>query len=218
MITVPEVVEELVKQSPFLEEGLALGIINYSALARQLQPQIREKLYKDIREGAIVMALKRLSGKLQSRQAPASSLLHKLSDITVRSNLIEFTFTNSPTLVEKQCRLLTEAAQEKGAFLTFTHGVFETTLIVSAGLEKEAERVFTGENLRSKIADLSSITLILPRESVSQAGVYYQILKSLAWEGISFTEVVSSLTELTVILENSQVDRAFSVLKNLSRR
>ena len=64
--------------------------------------------------------------------------------------------------------------------------------------------------------DLSAITLILPKEAVFVPGVYYSVLKALAWEGINFVEVVSSYTELTIILQNSNVDRAFSVLKNLS--
>ena len=66
------------------------------------------------------------------------------------------------------------------------------------------------------MGELSAITIILPKEAVFVPGVYYSVLKALAWEGINFVEVVSSYTELTIILQNSNVDRAFSVLKNLS--
>ena len=64
MITIPEIVEKIVKGSPFLEEGLNKKIVNLSALARIIKPQIETALYKKIENGAIIMALKRLSNRV----------------------------------------------------------------------------------------------------------------------------------------------------------
>lgn len=215
MITIPEIVEDIVRHSPFLEEALGAKIINLSSFARIIKPQIEEKLLRQVQVGAVMMALKRLEVKLEDKKQTSSPLLNNLGDITVRSNLSEFTFTNSPTLLDRVRELLMRTEREKSAFLAFTHGVFETTLIISALLSSEVEDIFSQEHLRSKFSDLSSITLILPKESVQTPGVYYNILKTLAWEGINLIEVISNYTELTLILEESQVDKAFSVLKNL---
>ncbi|MFA5932508.1 MAG: aspartate kinase [Microgenomates group bacterium] len=216
MITVPEIVEEMIKQTPFLEEGLSLGIIDLSSLARKFQPEIQKKLYKDIQIGAIVMALKRLSSTLKIKQQKSNPLFAGLDNMTVRSNLIEYSFENSPTLSEKEIELLSCVDKEKDGFLTFTHGVFETTLIISSIFTKEVERIYKGETLRLKLNNLSAITLILPKEALNQPGVYYTVLKTLAWEGINVIEGISSFTELTLTFENSQVDKAFSALKKLS--
>lgn len=215
MITVPEVVEKLVKQSPLLEEGLSLGIINLSSLARQLQPQIKQDLLKNIQTGAIIMALKRLSVKLQTHpvsRVPSISI----TDLTVRSNLAEFTFQNSPTLLEKQEKLLKLAGKKQSSFLTFTYGLFETTLIISSSLEKEVTQVLKEERLISSFNSLSAITLILPKATLYQSGIYYQILKRLFLEGINVVEIICSLREFTIILEKTEVDKAFSILKDLS--
>lgn len=215
MITIPEVVERLVKQSPLLEEGLSLGIINLSSLARQLQPQIKQELLKDIQTGAIIMALKRLSVKLQTHpvlRVPSISI----TDLTVRSNLAEFTFQNSPTLLEKQEKLLKLAGKKQSSFLTFTYGLFETTLIISSSLEKEVTQVLKEERLISSFNSLSAITLILPKATLYQSGIYYQILKRLFLEGINVVEIICSLREFTIILEKTEVDKAFSILKDLS--
>lgn len=40
------------------------------------------------------------------------------------------------------------------------------------------------------------------------------LLKTLAWHGINIIEIVSSFNEITIILEDSFVNQAFSVLKN----
>lgn len=217
MITVPEIVEEIVGKAPFLEEGLSKGIINLSSLARIIQPQIQHKLMKDIKPGAIMMALKRLSKKISpTNNQKLTSVLKNITDITVRSNILEFAFDNSPSLFENQRRLLEEISSEKSSFFTFSSGVYETSLFISRNLGNRVKKIFQDEKLRYEMKDLSTITLILPKEAVFVPGVYYCVLKSLAWEGISFVEVVSSYAELTIILQNSNVDRAFSILKNLS--
>lgn len=217
MITVPEVVEEIVKKSPFLEEGLSREIINLSSLSREIQPKIQKKLLKDIKLGAIIMALKRLSQTIKLKNSgELSQILKNISDITVRSNVLEFAFDNSGSLMEKQRKLLEKISLEKNTFFTTSAGVYETSLFVSKNLENDVKNNFKDERLRYEMKDLSAITLILPKEAVFVPGVYYCVLKALAWEGINFVEVVSSYTELTIILQNSNVDRAFSVLKKLS--
>lgn len=218
MITVPEIVEEIIGKSPFLEEGLSKGIINLSSLARVIQPQIQQQLMKDIKVGAIMMALKRLSKKIKpSSNQQLLNVLKNISDITVRSNIIEFIFENSRTLLEKQSRLIDKISSERSNFFTFSAGVYETSLFVSQNLEDNVNQIFRDEKLRHENKDLSAITLILPEENVFVPGVYYSVLKALAWENINLIDVVSSYSEITIILENSNVDKAFSVLKKLSK-
>ena len=67
MKTISSVVEDYIKKKPFLQSALAQGIINLTSLSRIIKPEIQEELSKDIRNGAIVMALKRLSDDLEFR-------------------------------------------------------------------------------------------------------------------------------------------------------
>lgn len=214
MITIPQLVEEFVHKSPFLEEVLSKGLINHSALARQLKPQIDKRLYKDVQIGAIVVALNRLVLKLRPKKNTVSHILENLGDITLRSNITSYTYANSATLRAKQAKLLEDIASIPNSFVTVTDGVFETAFFVSTHVGSYIDRSFSSEKLKSKIEGLSSITIVIPEEAISVPGVYYSILKKLAWEGINFIEVVSSFTELTIFLENKNVERAFSALKH----
>ncbi len=212
MRTVADVVRRVVVESPFLEEGLADGIVNLSALARQLRPRVEAELAKEVTEGALVMALKRLIPTLRERAAPGRGLGSYLKDLTVRSNLAEITFLKSNTLPEKQRQLLLEAQQGAHEFVTFTRGTYEVTAIFDSALGGAAERIFGGETVVARIDRLSAITIRLTTDSVHATGVYYEVLKQLAMRGINVVEVVSTYTELTLILERDHVDRAFSIL------
>jgi hypothetical protein len=215
MITVSEVVESIVRRTPFLEEALSRGILNLSALAREIKPEIEKELMKKVREGAIVMGLKRLSSKIKKTHNKQRSFFKNPPDLMVRSNLVEITILNSETLLNKQKRLLEQIKSVQNYFLTFTQGIYETTIIVSKNLEEKLLKIFEAEKIISKFENLSSITIQLPEGSALIPGIYSFILKALSWEGINLIEVVSTFNEFTIILESKNTDRAFSILKRI---
>jgi hypothetical protein len=213
MRTTAAVVEDLVSESPLLEEGLATGVLNLSALARRLRPRVEAALAKRVSDAAVMMALKRLAPRVAAPERAVVKLLRQMRDLTVRSNLVEFTFRSSPTLLECQRDLLQTIAKERDAFLTYTQGVFEATLIASARLAGRIEATFRSERLVSRLDDLSAIVIPLPPKSVQTPGVHYTLLKQLALADLNVVEVVSTYGELTIVLAKDDVDRAFSILK-----
>ncbi|MPT36627.1 MAG: aspartate kinase, partial [Flavobacterium sp.] len=67
MKTISSVVEHYIKTKPFLLNGLSQGIINLTSLARVMMPELEQELGKNIKQGAVVMALTRLSEELGFR-------------------------------------------------------------------------------------------------------------------------------------------------------
>jgi len=216
MKTVADVLEQIIMESPFLEEGLAEGIINLSALARKVRPQIERELMKSLSDAAVVMALKRMRPAIVSRVSPGGGLRSLIRDLTVRSELSELTFLKSATLVEKQRELLGELARGSDRFVIFTQGVFEVTAIFEAGLLPVAEKVFSGERILARFDRVAAITIRLVPEAMHTPGVHYSVLKQLALRGINVLETVSTYTEFNVVLEREVVNRAFSILLELS--
>jgi aspartokinase len=213
MLTVPEVVERIISRVPFLEEGLARDVLNLSALARQLRPQIEAELVKEVKEGAIVMGLRRLALRLRPRTLALEKVLRNIGDLTLRSELVEFTFQASESLLDRQRQLLHVLARRRGSFVAITQGISEVTLVVSGSAARDVVRLFDGERLLARLDGLCAITIRLPVKVVSIPGVHYSILKQLAWHDINVVEVVSTYTELSIVLASGDVDRAFSVLK-----
>jgi len=215
MITIPEVVAKIIKKSLYLEEALALGLINLSALARFIKPDVEREAMKEVKDGAVIVALNRLSRKTVKRARRLKSVFRNAPDLTVRSNLMEVTYANAERLLLRQKKLLDQLGGKPGYFLTVTQGINETTIIASRELKEKILAIFKGERIIARIENLSSITVLLPRGTALVPGVYSYILKSLAWEGINIVEVVSTLDEFTLILEDKNIDQAFSLIKKL---
>jgi len=217
MITVSNAIRQIVKDKPFVEEALTRGIINLSALSRLILPEVRKLTYKKVKEGAVLMALKRQPKKIKSA-AFVGNVLSKGGNLIVRSNLSEFTVSNLDFSVEKHKKIIKEIEKRRKYFLTITQGTFETTVIVASELKEIVERILEKDKIVFKLDGLSSITINLPGKTVLTSGVYYSILKILAWEGVNIVEVVSTFSEFILLLEEKEVSRAFSLLNDNLRK
>ena len=219
MVSVSHVVESIVKHKPYLSEALAAGIINVSSLARQLQPEVEKALNKEINTGAIIMSLNRLAPYLQVReQVQLNKLLRNIGDIILRSNLCDYTFKNSSTLLDCHIEVLKHLVKSDDVFYTMVQGVFETNIVISNTMSSVIGDYFKNEICLFKQTDLSSVTLKLPKGNSMQSGFYYTIMKELSWEGINIIEVISSTNEFTVVVDNSIIDKTFVVLKNIGKK
>ena len=216
MKTISSVVENVIHRKPFLQSALAEGIINLTSLSRQIRPEIEGVLGKEVREGAIVMALKRLSEHLEFRAThKIVKVLKDIGEITVRSSLADYTFLTSESILEKQAELMREIHRTPDVFYTSSRGVNEINIVTSDRLEPFIDDLFKLERLTQKVKNLASVTVRLPHENVTVPGIYYFIFQRLAWEGIVLHEVISTTNEFTIIVDDPEADRAFKVIKAL---
>ncbi|MEO5789873.1 MAG: hypothetical protein ACOH2D_05905 [Gelidibacter sp.] len=216
MRTITACVQEILIAQPFLEEALSRGIINYSALAEELVDTIGEMLKKPVKSGAIMMALRRYQPPIDfGNSLKLKRVIQNLGDITVRSNLTDFTFQNSQTLSHSHSKILEQMDGFSNVFYAFTRGIYESNIIISTSQKHNVLKSFEDEVLLGEKAELSAITISLPSDNSKVTGLYYQIFKRLAWEGIALYEVVSTTNEFTILVEDEVVDKAFSVMKRL---
>lgn len=211
MISIPEKVETIVNESPYLREALSDDIINLSALARKIQPQIAEELMKPVSNEAVFMALQRYQKSLKPYYTvnPAEYL----ANLGLRSDLVELTVKNSPALLSKISAFADKAAKKHANVFVFTQGMYETTIITSSNLEHELKIDLNGEALGHKIECLVGITLERTHGQIETTGVLQYPLRILAWKEISVIEIVTTLNDIMLIVREFEVDRAVTAIR-----
>lgn len=214
MRTISQAVEEIIQRNLFLAETMAEGIANNAQIARRIRPDVEKRLYEKVSEAAIAMALHRM-GKKVPQNLYSAKLVKKMNDLTVRSNLVEFIFPNPRGDASWVIDSLA-SKRSPDTFINFSRGLHESLIIVSSEFEPEVTEALANEKGTKKISNLSAITMRMPEESLTVPGMYYPILKALATESISFVEIMSVRTELSIIFDNDDIDRAFSVLKRIT--
>lgn len=212
MKTISTCVHDIIKHQPFLDDALARNIINFSSLAADLQPQVQKEMRKPVKQGSIIMALRRYHPK---RNKFTTKNFRELGDIIVRSGITEFTYLNSKETIAKKADLLNAVKDQTGISLNYSSNYQESIFLVSSSLQNTIREIFKDEKLVSVSEELSSITIALPEKNTQTVGLYFYIFKLLAYEGIPVYEVISTSNYFTIFLEQEYVNQAFLLMNEI---
>ncbi|MFV8839152.1 hypothetical protein [Salinimicrobium soli] len=215
MKTISTCVHDILRHQPFLDDALARNIINFSSLAADIQPQVEKEMRKPVKQGSIIMALRRYHPK---RNKFTSKNFRDLGDIIVRSGITEYTYLNSKDTVAKKARLLDSVKDRTGVYLNYSSNYQESIFLVSTSLEDTIKEIFADEKLVSISDELSSITIALPEKNTKTVGLYFYIFKLLAYEGIPVYEVISTSNYFTLFLEQEYVNQAFMLMNEIKSK
>jgi len=212
MLTITSVVHNILRHQPFLDDALAKDLINFSALAAHLQPEVEKELRKPVQQGSIIMALRRYAPK---RHLIKNVSFRQMGDIVVRSGITEYTYLNSKSILSSQASLMNIVKDEVGVYLNYSSNYQESNILVSSDLKETVSKCFRDEILVSVKSDLSSITIALPKNSSQSVGLYFYIFKLLAYEGIPVFEMISTSNYFALFLEKEFVNQAFILLNEI---
>ncbi len=217
-MTVTQAIETYLRQHPFIEEALTDGIINYAGLARYIREEIARLADQPVKDGAIIMALRRLSPSYYYQvRTGIKNFLTRLDNFIVRSDINDYTFKNSSSLLLNQRQIFEKVAQDPEIFYSFSHGIYESTIIASQDLHSIIAESLQAETRLSLRSNLAAITTLLPKDNTEISGIYYFIFKQLAWQNINVVEVVSTTNEFTIVVAESDVNRSFRLLRELKK-
>lgn len=215
MITIKNHIESQIKKEPFLLENIKNGLINISALARKLEPEISKITGRKINTNAIIMSIKRMEIDEINKSRNIKRQLKKIGALTVKSGLIDYSFKNTHEFEKTSSKFNLSQLTKTNGFHTLCKGINETTIIISKNLETVFEKNLKGIKYDTKKENLSSITIQLPKQNTEVYGLYYSILGIIAWRGISIIEVISTTNELSIILKEEHTSAALETLMKM---
>ena len=217
MVTVSHIVKKIVSGQPFVEEGLAKGIISTGNLAEQLQPQIEQELNKKIRLPAIVMALRRYADEISGHRKKMKAFDYS-SELIMRTNICDFTVVKSPSLMAKLKTIHNLVDFERGDALNVILGNNEVCIMINEKYMQKLVRFLSEEKILNKESGLVALTIVFTADDfLHTPGVIFNAVRKLAWNGINIYEIVSTMTELTFILGKKDSMKAYNVLQELMK-
>jgi len=201
MKTVSTHVEDYMMEYPFLSKFLRQGILNYKALARQIEPEISKLKGEKVSVGAIAVSLQRLK---QRDQDKLYSLIGRLRGVKVVTGVK--VLQSSPDVPFYE--LVARAAQSSKEF--------EDPFMLSIGNMLFVEKMVASVIAKEKIDTASYTALIVTREitHVTEFGGLSYPLQVLAEHGVLVKAVSATFSEETIIVDEAAADKAASVLRH----
>jgi aspartokinase len=214
MPTVAHLTRKSIEKKPFLEEALSEGLINNAALAEKMIPELEKELKKKVKFSAVNLAIRRMAEGLEVK--PVINLkFDKNTEINLKSNVVEIVLYKDENISEYIRKIYKIMNFKKGDLLTITQGINELMIITNEKNKSKILKIIPKKLVKKIINDLSIVSVNIPESSVEGIGLFYVITKALNWENISVIDIVSTYTELNLIVKDEDSSRAFDVLKKL---
>ena len=212
MVTISHIVKKIIKDKPFLEEALRQKLISYGNLAEQLKGRIEEELEKKVKHSAIVMALRRHADDIKAGETRIAKFDYS-SEIVMKTNICDFTVSKSPSLLSKLKQLYSLVDFSRGDILNIVLGNYEISIIISEKYKDKLTAFLKGEKILNKELNLVSLTFrFTSGDFMHTPGVIFTVIRKLAWDNINIYDVVSTKTELTLILSKKDSIKAYDTL------
>lgn len=213
-MSVSKAVKNIVKEQPYLLEAINRGIIHFGNLSAELRPKVESMLGKEVTDSSIIMALRRYADELQKR-SEVNGERHLYCEITMKTNICDFNIVKTPKLLAQipSCYDLVDLG--RGDFLNITVGNHEVSIVVSEKYSKQFEKILMKESIIEQQKDLVALTIVFDGDFFNTPGITYQVLQALAWKNINILEIISTITELTLVISKDDSIKSYEVLYDL---
>lgn len=216
MLKVSTIVREIVLDSEPDQTALSRGVLNLTAYAKLIQADVERRTFKPVKLGSIVVALSRLAQEMHSEPRLLPDI--HLDSLSVKSNLAEIAFSKTSENKARAQKLYGDKNFAQADFLTVTYGVGEISLFVPMGLVKSALMAFKPEKPKLVLDNLAALTVQFGEHYIDTPNMYYALLQRLAVRKINIVEVVSTFTELTLLVHQKELNSLFLLMNALTRR
>ncbi len=210
MIKVADIVEQLIKTDELALESLRGGLLNLSAYADKILPQVRNATWNEAKKGTVVVALSRFAKTLASDKTPSLKPNLQLSDIGVKSSLSGIVFDKTAD-IQRKIAVLHPFQISLDDLFSISEGPTEVTLICT---DKSKEKILKSFDTSPKylFEDLVAITVKYEEEYAKLPNVYYVLVSALAHKRINIVEIVANFTEVSFIIKKEDMEEALKSL------
>ena len=213
-MSVSKIVKEIVRDQPYLLEAINRGIIHFGNLSAELRPKVESMLEKKVTDSSIIMALRRYADELQEMKSKEGKR-RLYCEITMKTNISDFNVVKTPSLLQLIPTFYGLVELERGDFLNITIGSHEISIVVSQKHSETIRKKLKKETILDQKTDLVALTIVFDGDFFNTPGITFQILQALAWKNINILEIISTLTELTLVIEKADSIKSYEVLHEL---
>lgn len=208
-------VRDIVDRTPFLRDILGKGFLNYSNFAQDILPEVSQACGKAVRESAIVMALRRYGQDLQ-KQNSGTDVSELQYTIVMHTKIVYLDYAKTSDLVQRIGDIYRLASVTNSAdFLNVTIGSSTVTIGISENLLGELQKLVGSSRVLFRANDMVALSMVWGSQQIQTPGIVYEAARRLAWNSINVLGILSTVAELTFVINRADSFEAYRVLQDL---
>jgi len=209
-ISVPEIVRETITRNRSIFDCLKMDLINYTALAVKIQPEVERTLGNPVNLNTIVVAIKRFADSLESKEEVEEQSVLKNARLALTDGIIDIKFSMKDSQNIDPLTIL-----DKFSKITTNYDFFrssDTFRFLTEDLDDIREIFDTIPNRENIFSTgLAKIRISIPPNQ-NKSDVVSYVAEVLHDNGIELVNAFFSQDNIILILNEKDSSKAYDVL------
>ncbi len=209
-MSVPEVVREIITRNRSIYDCMKMDLINYTALAVKIQPEIEKILGNSVNLNTVVVAIKRYSDSFENKEEIREESVLKNARLVLTDGIMDIKFSIKDSNEIDPIAILDKFSKVTNNFEFFR--VSDSFRFLAEDME-DIRQIFSNisnkENLFS--TGLAKIRISIPT-SQNQSDVVSYVAEVLHANGIELVNAFFSQDSIVIILNEKNSSRAYDIL------
>ena len=209
-MSVPEVVREIITRNRSIYDCMKMDLINYTALAVKIQPEIERILGNSVNLNTIVVAIKRYADSFEIKEEVKEEPVLKNARLALTDGIMDVKFSIKDSNQIDPMEILDKFSKITNNYEFFR--MSDSFRFLTEDME-DIRQIFGNVSDREDVfsTGLAKIKIIIPN-SQNQSDVVSYVAEVLHANGIELVNAFFSQDNIVIILNEKDASRAYEIL------
>ncbi len=209
-MSVPEVVREIITRNRSIYDCMKMDLVNYTALAVKIQPEIERILGNSVNINTVVVAIKRYSDSFEIKEEVKEESVLKNARLALTDGIMDIKFSIKDSNEIDPMTILDKFSKVTNNFEFFR--VSDSFRFLAEDME-EIRQIFSNVSNKEDMfsTGLAKIRISIPT-SQNQSDVVSYVAEVLHANGIELVNAFFSQDSIVIILNEKNSSRAYDIL------
>ena len=209
-LSVPEVVREIITRNRSIYDCMKMDLINYTALAVKIQPDIERILGNSVNLNTVVVAIKRYSDSFEIKEEVKEESVLKNARLVLTDGIMDIKFSIKDSNKINPMEILEKFSKVTNNFEFFR--VSDSFRFLAEDME-DIRQIFSNVSNKEDMfsTGLAKIRISIPT-SQNQSDVVSYVAEVLHTNGIELVNAFFSQDSIVIILNEKNSSRAYDIL------
>jgi len=209
-VSVPEVVREIITRNRSIYDCMKMDLINYTALAVKIQPDIEKILGNSVNLNTVVVAIKRYADSFETKEKIKEESVLKNARLVLTDGIMDIKFSIKDSNEIDPVKILDRFSKITNNYEFFRFS--DSFRFLTEDME-DIREIFRNVSNRDDLFNtgLAKIRILIPT-SQNQSDVVSYVAEVLHTNGIELENAFFSQDSIIIILNEKDSSRAYDIL------
>ncbi|MFY9301640.1 MAG: ACT domain-containing protein [Candidatus Nitrosotenuis sp.] len=211
-LSVPEAIRDIITKNRSIYDCMKMDVINYTALAVKIQPEVERQLGNPVNLNTVVVAIKRYADSFLEKEDVKSESVLKNARLSLTDGILDIRFSANDMDKKEAASLLNKFEQYDSdyEFFRLADSNFRVLTEDLVDIRRMFESFPAAKNFFS--SGLAKIKIRIPQDQDRSDAVSY-VAELLHNNGIETQNAFFSQDDIILVLKEEDASKAYEVLR-----